>query len=67
MVLIAEAKVMDGLFCAVVESVEETIVNSLFGAETMMGRDDHVAWALPIAEVSAVTNLATNSRKRETP
>ena len=41
-VLIDEARVIDGLFRAVVESVEEAIVNSLFGAETMVGRDDHV-------------------------
>jgi D-aminopeptidase len=50
-VLLAEAKVIDGLFRAVVEAVEEAIVNSLFGAETVVGRDDHVALALPIDEV----------------
>lgn len=66
-VLIDEGKVMDGLFRAVVESVEEAIVNSLFCAEMMMGRDDHVAWALPIAEVSALASWVTNSRSRETP
>ncbi len=37
MVLIDEASVIDGLFRAVVEAVEEAIVNSLFGAETMSG------------------------------
>lgn len=47
-VLINEAKVIDGLFQAVVESVEEAIVNSLFCAETMVGRDDRVAHALPL-------------------
>ena len=66
-VLINEAKAMEGLFRAVVESVEEAIVNSLFVAETMTGRDDHVAWALPIAEVSALASRFTNSRSRETP
>jgi D-aminopeptidase len=66
-VLINEAKVMDSLFCAVVESVEEAIVNSLFGAKTMAGRDDHTAWALPISEVLALAGLTTSSRKRETP
>lgn len=66
-VLIAEAKVIEGLFRAVVESVEEAIVNSLFCAETMMGRDAHVAWALPISEVLALASLATSSRSRETP
>jgi D-aminopeptidase len=66
-VLIAEAKVIEGLFRAVVDCVEEAIANSLFGAETLVGSDDHFAWALPIAEVSALASLATNSRRRETP
>jgi D-aminopeptidase len=66
-VLIDEARVIEELFRAVVESVEEAIVNSLFGAETMTGRDDHVAWALPISEVLALASFATNSRRRETP
>ncbi len=47
-VLINEAKVIDGLFRAVVESVEEAILNSLFCAQTIIGRDDHVAYALPL-------------------
>ncbi len=65
--LIDDAKVIDGLFHAVVESVEEAIVNSLFCAETMTGRDDHTASALPVNKVLAMVNLATNSRNRETP
>jgi D-aminopeptidase len=64
-VVINEAKVLDGLFRAAVESVEEAIVNSLFCAETMTGRDDHAAWALPRSEVLA--SLLTNSRRRDTP
>jgi D-aminopeptidase len=64
-VLIDEAEVIDGLFRAVVESVEGAIVNSLFCTETVVGRDDHVASALPISEVLA--SLAANSRRRETP
>ncbi len=50
-VFVDEARVIDGLFRAVVESVEEAILNSLFGAETIVGRDDHVAYALPVNEV----------------
>ena len=50
-VLIDEARVIGGLFRAVVESVEEAIVNSLFCAETIVGRDNHVAYALPLEEV----------------
>ena len=52
--LIAEGKVIDGLFRAVVESVEEAIVNSLFRARTIVGRDDHMASALPVDEVLAL-------------
>jgi D-aminopeptidase len=50
-VMINEGKVIDGLFRAVVEAIEEAIVNSLFCAQTVMGRDDHVAYALPIDQV----------------
>ena len=50
-VVIDEANVLEGLFRAVVESVEEAIMNSLFGAETVVGRDEHVAYALPVDEV----------------
>ncbi len=49
-VLIHEASVLEGLFRAAVEAVEEAIVNSLFCAETIVGRDDHVAYALPVDE-----------------
>ncbi len=55
-VLIDEAKVSDGLFCAVVEAVEEAILNSLFRAETIVGRDDHVASALPVDKALALDN-----------
>jgi D-aminopeptidase len=50
-ILVDETKVIGGLFCAVVESVEEAILNSLCCAETTVGRDDHVAHALPVDEV----------------
>lgn len=46
-----EASVMRYLFPAVVESVEEAILNSLFCAETMTGRDDHTAYGLPVEDV----------------
>lgn len=48
-----EARVIDGLFRAVVESVEEAIVNSLCAAETLVGRDGHVRYALPLAPLLA--------------
>ena len=50
-VLADEQKVMGWLFPAVVESVEEAILNSLFRAETMVGRDGHTAYALPVEQV----------------
>ena len=42
------------LFLAVVESVEEAILNSLVAAKTMVGRDHHVAHALPRDELTAI-------------
>ena len=38
------------LFRATVDSVSESIINSVFKAETMEGRDNHVVPALPIDE-----------------
>ena len=46
-----EALVMRYLFPAVVESVEEAVLNSLFRAETMVGRDNHTAYGLPVKDV----------------
>jgi D-aminopeptidase len=42
---------MGWLFPAVVESVEEAVLNSLLRAETVTGRDDHTRHALPVDEV----------------
>ena len=42
---------ISALFQAAAESTEEAILNSLFSAETMTGRDGHVRHALPIPEV----------------
>jgi D-aminopeptidase len=53
-VLADEAKAMNWLFPAVVESVEEAVLNSLFRAETVAGRDGHVRHALPVEEVVAL-------------
>jgi D-aminopeptidase len=49
-----EAKVMGWLFPAVVESVEEAILNSLCQAETVVGRDGHTRYGLPVEEVVAL-------------
>jgi D-aminopeptidase len=53
-VLADEQQAMAWLFPAVVESVEEAILNSLFRAETVVGRDGHTRHALPVEEVAAL-------------
>lgn len=42
---------MSPLFLAVIESTEEAILNSLFAAETITGRDGHIVKSLPIERV----------------
>ncbi|MEJ1239806.1 P1 family peptidase [Chryseolinea sp. T2] len=42
---------MTPLFAAAIEATEEAIINSLFKAETMTGKDGHIIKALPIDEV----------------
>ena len=51
-VLADEPRAMSWLFPAVVESVEEAVLNSLTRAETVVGRDGNTRHALPIAEVA---------------
>jgi len=43
-------KDINPLFRATVDCTAEAIVNSLFKAETVEGRDGHTSWALPIDE-----------------
>ena len=57
-VLVDEARAMQWLFPAVVESVEEAVLNSLCRAETVVGRDGHVRCALPIDEVGRLVRQA---------
>jgi D-aminopeptidase len=42
------------LFQAVVEATEEAVVNALFTAETVVGRDGHVSRELPVEDVLAL-------------
>ncbi len=44
------APAINHLFQATIEATEEAILNSMFAAETMVGRDHHVRHALPIEE-----------------
>jgi D-aminopeptidase len=46
--VVNEETVLGGLFPAVVEAVEEAVLNSLCAAQTTAGRDDHVRHALPL-------------------
>jgi D-aminopeptidase len=52
--LIDEAQAMRWFFPAVVESVEEAVLNALWRAETVVGRDGNTRRALPLEEVDAV-------------
>lgn len=54
--LINEAKLIDWLFLAVIESVEEAILNSLCRAKTISGRDGHIRYGLPVEEVAKLVN-----------
>ena len=56
-----DAWTVSKLFTAVVEVVEEAILNSLVAAETMIGRDNHIAHALPRDELA---DLLTFYRRR---
>ncbi len=45
---------MNPLFDAVVQATEEAILNAMFAAETMVGRDDHRVDALPVDRVREI-------------
>jgi D-aminopeptidase len=45
---------MSPLFQAVIEATEEAILNSLFKATTVTGKDKHSAEALPIEKVMTI-------------
>jgi D-aminopeptidase len=52
--LAAEQRVLNALFLAVVEGVEEAIYNSLLMAHTVTGRDGNTRFGLPADEVVAL-------------
>jgi len=45
---------LNPIFRATVEVTEEAIVNALFKAETMIGRDYHVRRAIPLDQVKEI-------------
>lgn len=52
--LVDEARGMQGLFKAVAESVEEAVLNSLCRADSMVGRDNHTAYGLPLEDLIGI-------------
>ena len=50
---------IDALFQAVVEATEEAVLNSLFRAETVTGRDGHTSHALPLERVRELLRSRT--------
>ncbi len=54
--LLDEPRAMHWLLPAVVEAVEEAVLNSLCAATTMTGRDGHTRYALPLDAVAKLLN-----------
>lgn len=48
--VVEDNQLINALFDGVVEATEEAVLNSLFKAETMQGRDNRIIHALPIGE-----------------
>ena len=46
-----DSRAFSELLSAAVEAVEEAVLNALFASETVVGRDGHVRYGLPIPEV----------------
>ena len=65
--LVTDSLLQDGdlsiLFRATVDSVSESITNSMFKAETMEGRDGHVVPALPIEETLGILEVHGRLRR----
>ena len=51
------------VFLATIEATEEAIINSLFAAETMSGRDGHKTVSLPVDEVIGLMNKYNRIKK----
>jgi D-aminopeptidase len=56
--LAEDGPAIDGVFAAAVEAVEEAVLNALFRAETVVGRDGHRLDALPLEETLAALGRA---------
>lgn len=51
-----DSKVMGNIFKASVEATEEAILNALFAAETMVGRDGNTRLGIPVDKVIGILN-----------
>jgi D-aminopeptidase len=60
-----DAPAINFLFEAALEATEEAILNSLFAAETMVGRDGHTRYALPIPETVALLRRWGHTQVRD--
>jgi len=60
--LAEDGPVADALFQAVVEATEEAVIDALFTADTLDGRDGHIRHGLPVEEVLAL--LAGSAGRR---
>ena len=49
---------IDDLFVATIEATAEAVLNAMVAAETMVGRDGHTAYSLPMDEVRALLRSA---------
>jgi len=49
-----DSKTLRQAFRAAVEATEEAVLNALFRATTMVGRDDHVRYQLPVQKVEDI-------------
>jgi D-aminopeptidase len=54
---------MHDLFAAAVEATDEAVVNVLFAAETMVGRDGNTLYAMPVDRVLEVLDAAGRLRR----
>jgi D-aminopeptidase len=65
--LLDERGLMNQFFHAVAECVEEAIVNSLFQAQTVVGRDGHTCYRLPVEEVVQLISCEDPARRASHP
>lgn len=54
--VIEDGALINALFDAVAEATEEAVLNSLFKAETMKGRDNRIIYALPVSATVEIMN-----------